>query len=186
MQCPACNVEQADDAKFCNQCGSKLPLPVSQVMAGPDGRCEACGFLNTLGSRFCSECGTALTPVGTPPAALMPTLPPLRLISSRGTPIHFPASSTSTWIIGREDPVNDIHPDVDLTPYDPESTVSRRHAQLTHAGGQYLLTSVATTNWTALNGIRLKPQDTVRLRAGDRIEFGRCVVTFDTNGTFGN
>ena len=103
----------------------------------------------------------------------------MRLVSAKGATIHFPPSASNTWVIGREDPVNDIHPDVDLTPYDPDSTVSRRHAQITLASEQYLLTSVATTNWTALNGNRLTPHQAVLLRPGDRIEFGRCVVTFE-------
>jgi hypothetical protein len=175
MLCPECNAEQPDGARFCNQCGATLPAPILVALA-PDWRCPACGFENQPGSKFCSECGTKLPVVEMAPVT--GATAPLRFLSAKGV-IHFPPSATNSWVIGREDPVNDIHPDVDLTPYDPDSTVSRRHAQITLTRNQCLLTSIAATNWTTLNGGRLTPQQAVLLRAGDRIEFGRCVVTIE-------
>lgn len=175
MICPDCSAEQPDGARFCNQCGAKLPLP-TPVALEPDWHCLACGFENQTGSKFCSECGEKLAVVAVAPA--LAEAAPIRLVSPRGV-IYFPPSETSTWLIGREDPVNDIHPDVDLTPHDPEATVSRRHAQITLAGRQCLLTSIASTNWTKLNGAILTPQQAALVRPGDRIEFGRCAVTLE-------
>jgi hypothetical protein len=173
--CPDCNAEQPDGARFCNQCGAKLPAPVPIALA-PDWHCPACGFENQPGSKFCSECGEKLAVMAM--EAAPPKDAPIRFVSPRGV-IYFPPNETHTWLIGREDPVNDIHPDVDLTPYDPEATVSRRHAQLTLAGRQCLLTSIASTNGTKLNGATLTPQQATLVRPGDRIEFGRCAVTLE-------
>ena len=50
MQCPECQHENPDDAKFCNECGHKLELA-----------CPECEKVNPPGSRFCNECGHSLS-----------------------------------------------------------------------------------------------------------------------------
>ena len=49
MQCPQCQFENVDGAKFCNECGSKLEVS-----------CSKCGKPNPTGSKFCNECGNEL------------------------------------------------------------------------------------------------------------------------------
>jgi class 3 adenylate cyclase/predicted ATPase len=46
MQCPQCQHENPEDARFCNSCGAKL-----------EAVCPACGHVNPPGSRFCNACG---------------------------------------------------------------------------------------------------------------------------------
>ena len=46
MQCPECQLENVEGAKFCNECGAKLE-PV----------CTNCGNANPPDSKFCNECG---------------------------------------------------------------------------------------------------------------------------------
>jgi len=46
MKCPKCQFENPEDAKFCNECGSKLEIA-----------CSSCGKINSLSNKFCSECG---------------------------------------------------------------------------------------------------------------------------------
>ena len=46
MKCPKCQFNNAEGAKFCNECGKKLELV-----------CPECGKVNPLGSKFCNECG---------------------------------------------------------------------------------------------------------------------------------
>jgi pSer/pThr/pTyr-binding forkhead associated (FHA) protein len=104
---------------------------------------------------------------------------PISFISANGARIHFPPSLSQTWLIGREDPVANIHPEVDLTLYDAEQTVSRRHAQIKLVGGQPILTTIAATNWTRLNGACLEPNEPVMLHHGDRVEFAHCRVTVE-------
>jgi pSer/pThr/pTyr-binding forkhead associated (FHA) protein len=147
--------------------------------------CARCGHVNPDDSKFCGECGAPLAPAR--PAAQRPAPPvagvSLRLISSNGTTIHFPPSQANAWLIGREDPVNNIHPDIDLTPYDPDRTVSRRHARITlTAGSQPTIVSITMTNWTRVNGTRIETGQPVLLCSGDRIELGRCLLTFEISG----
>ncbi|HRX02303.1 MAG TPA: adenylate/guanylate cyclase domain-containing protein [Anaerolineae bacterium] len=73
MICPNCDTTNPAGAKFCNNCGTRLP-------AG----CPACGTINPSGAKFCNNCGRSLT--GTPsdpqvssverePSALDPYIP---------------------------------------------------------------------------------------------------------------
>ena len=56
MKCPKCQFENREDAKFCNECGSKLEIA-----------CSSCGKINPLSSKFCNECGYNLTLSKEPP-----------------------------------------------------------------------------------------------------------------------
>ena len=47
--CPKCNTAQAQQAQFCNQCGTSL---VSL-------NCNNCGTALASGAKFCSQCGQA-------------------------------------------------------------------------------------------------------------------------------
>jgi len=51
MNCPKCNAEVRDDAKFCTKCGQKMD--VAQV-------CPQCGASVKSGARFCTKCGSNL------------------------------------------------------------------------------------------------------------------------------
>jgi class 3 adenylate cyclase/ribosomal protein L40E len=46
MQCPQCQHDSGDGAKFCRKCGGKLALT-----------CDSCGAENPPESSFCGECG---------------------------------------------------------------------------------------------------------------------------------
>jgi class 3 adenylate cyclase/predicted ATPase len=50
MLCTSCGTENRDGAKFCDACGTPLPLA-----------CPACGTANRPGAKFCNECGASLT-----------------------------------------------------------------------------------------------------------------------------
>ena len=50
MKCPNCQFENREEAKFCNECGSKFELT-----------CPGCGATNRAGSKFCDECGSKLS-----------------------------------------------------------------------------------------------------------------------------
>ena len=49
MQCPKCQFENREGAKFCNECGHKFEVA-----------CLNCNAPNRVGSKFCDECGTKL------------------------------------------------------------------------------------------------------------------------------
>jgi class 3 adenylate cyclase/tetratricopeptide (TPR) repeat protein len=67
--CPACQVENVPQNKFCGECGARLPAA-----------CAACGHPNPAGQKFCGECGAPLAvakaPVAPAPAPAVAPAPP--------------------------------------------------------------------------------------------------------------
>ena len=53
--CPACNDTNDPDARYCNHCGTELPLKQPTEIV-----CGACEKANDLDARFCDACGEAL------------------------------------------------------------------------------------------------------------------------------
>jgi len=100
-----------------------------------------------------------------------------RLISTDGTTISLPPQSE--LVVGREDPVSGIHPDIDMTPHGGEAGgVSRRHAILRQQGGQWTVTDLDSTNYTRVDGNRVAPNTDVPLHDGARLQFGRIQFEF--------
>jgi len=90
----------------------------------------------------------------------------------------FPKDKTD-MVVGREDPVSYIFPEVDLTSVGGEAGgVSRQHARITHAGGQWTVTDLNSTNHTRVNGERIEPENPVPIEDGTRLQFGRIVAIF--------
>ncbi len=119
----------------------------------------------------------APTPVieAPPPPPPAPSGPRL-VVEESGAVLPLPLDKTDI-IIGREDPVSNIFPEIDLTPHGGElGGVSRQHARLSHAGGQWTVTDLNSTNYTRLNGARLEPNVPTPIADGARLQFGRVVV----------
>jgi class 3 adenylate cyclase/tetratricopeptide (TPR) repeat protein len=73
--CLACEAENKDGAKFCNECGAPLSL-----------RCPRCGAGVRAGQKYCDECGVSLQAGPEPepevaPAGGAPVLAEMRLVS---------------------------------------------------------------------------------------------------------
>jgi hypothetical protein len=147
---------------------------------------------------FCDECGEALSsqtagaPVGVssaPPAPFAPNagvsapaataVAPKLVVQADNTP--FDLSGKSEWVIGREDPVSNIFPDIDLTPHGgEEGGVSRIHAKLYAQGNQFMIEDQNSTNFTFLNRQKLAPKTPTPIKDGDEVKLGRVVLRFTT------
>ena len=55
MKCPKCQAENAADAVFCDECGTRL-----------ESKCISCGQANRIGARFCKKCGQPLRRAAAP------------------------------------------------------------------------------------------------------------------------
>ena len=86
-------------------------------------------------------------------------------------------------VIGRYDPVTGTRPEIDLTQYDINRSVSRRHARLQMQDGAYhLVEEVGALNGTLVNGRRLTPGKPQALVSGDRIALGMVKLVFQAAG----
>lgn len=86
MNCPACNVELPDDARFCVECGTEVGAattgPTVKLTSRPgDVACPVCRAPNPEFAAFCVNCGRSLeasAPVR-PAATLERPAPPISL-----------------------------------------------------------------------------------------------------------
>ena len=158
--------------------------------------CSNCGAQLEPDSNFCDMCGTPVgvavppappsTPVPTPPAPAPtpPVYPSAAAVQGRlvvqGTnaTLPFPPGKTEI-IVGREDPVGSIFPDIDLTDHGgDEGGVSRKHARIFVQGAQVLIEDLNSTNYTFVNQQKLTPGQPQPLDDGDEIWLGRLKLNF--------
>src|SRR5919112_3808043 len=71
MECLSCRADLPEDSRFCDECGT--PMPVS---------CPSCAASNRPGAKFCAKCGSKLAP---DPSAVISTASPV--------PQAFPSTS---------------------------------------------------------------------------------------------
>jgi len=83
-------------------------------------------------------------------------------------------------IIGRSDIEEEIFPDIDLSRYDPECYVSRKHSILKREKVKFFLTSLKPTNKTKINGIVLPHLKTTEIKHNDIIMLANLTVMFIT------
>ena len=147
------------------------------------------GHENPDGSAFCDECGERLGAGAEPevPGVAPPTEENEQpgeeknarlVVQSDNT--EFDLSGKSEVVIGREDPISNIFPDIDLTAHGgEEGGVSRLHAKLYIADGQYMIEDQNSTNSTFVNRQKLTPKTPAAIRSGDEIRLGKVVLVFE-------
>ena len=92
--------------------------------------------------------------------------------------IPFPPGRTEV-IVGREDPVSNVFPEIDLTDHGgDEGGVSRRHARIFVQGIQVFVEDLNSTNYTYVNQQRLTPGQPHPLNDGDELRFGRVKLFY--------
>lgn len=199
-RCPACGAKVEPGDAFCFACGAaltvKAPAPAAAMptaasesvtraepaVEGAADECPFCGAKVKPGEAFCDYCGAALTSSAPPAQTAAAVVPQAaegpRLIVGAGQ-VEIALPEGTEVLVGREDPVSNIYPDVDLTPYQAEEAgVSRRHFKITLAEGQYAIQDLNSTNGTLLNRNRLQPGVPVALHDGDEIRAGRLKMVF--------
>jgi len=120
-------------------------------------------------------------PVSVVPSTAEPTptaAPAPRLVMDEGNDLLLPTDKPEI-IVGREDPISGIFPEIDLTPYGGETGgVSRQHARLNYNAGQWTVTDLNSTNYTRVDGAKIEPNVATALKDGVRLQFGRVAMTF--------
>jgi hypothetical protein len=199
--------ENPDGSAFCDECGEPLNVdtpqaatvapvqaPASPAATGSQA-CPSCGAINPAGEAFCSNCGVSL--LGAPAAvSQVPTATPAEPVAQApvGTASalqarliveadnqEFDLSGKDNIVIGREDAVSSIFPDIDLTPHGgEEGGVSRLHARIFFQNGQYMIEDENSTNFTFLNRQRLVAKTPTPLHDNDEVRFGRVMLRFKT------
>jgi pSer/pThr/pTyr-binding forkhead associated (FHA) protein len=99
-------------------------------------------------------------------------------VQQSGATISLPAGKNEA-IIGREDPVSGIFPEIDLDPHGGhDGGVGRKHARLFVQGGQLMVEDQDSVNGTFVNRQKLNAFQPHPLRDGDELRLGKIVLTY--------
>lgn len=193
--CSNCGATLESDSAFCDMCGAPVPAiaPAYGAAAPPLPPAHASPAVpGEYAPTMIAQPGQAVYPAPEPggagfsqpapqPAAYAPPPVVVRgrlLISGSNATLPFPAGKGEV-IIGREDPVSGVFPDIDLTDYGgDECGVSRQHARIMVQGERFFIEDLNSTNFTFLNQQKLVPRQPQALASGDEIRFGRIKTTF--------
>jgi serine/threonine protein kinase, bacterial len=143
--------------------------------------CGFCGGRIAADDVFCAHCGAKQPLVGLgSSAALRTARATARLIVAGTTELDMSYHlQKEDNLLGRSDPHSNIFPEVDLSKFDPETKVSRRHARIWRKGDQFLIEDLNSVNGTVINdAIRLAPRQPRVLESGDKLRLGETTLHF--------
>jgi serine/threonine protein kinase len=86
-------------------------------------------------------------------------------------------------LVGRRDPMSNIFPEIDLSKYDPQTKISRRHARIWRDGNNFMVEDLGSSNGTILlpvvnETVRLLPHQPHLLSNGDKLKVGDTTMHF--------
>lgn len=165
------------------------------VAVGLDDQTVFCGFCGqriVAADMFCAFCGARqpLAQNNPPPASVQFVNPnrsarTARLVVDGTTDLEAPVYliEKNDNLLGRRDPMSNIFPEVDLSKFDPQTKISRRHARIIHDGADFLVEDLGSSNGTTVlssgsGNLRLRPNQPHRLANGDRIKLGDTTLHF--------
>ena len=159
-----------------------MPAPVlgSETVQVQTVYCGFCGGRIQADDVFCAHCG-ARQPLGVGSSALLHTARPTAKLVVTGT-TELDASfilQKDSNLLGRTDPHSNIFPEIDLSRFDPETKVSRRHARIWLEGETFLVEDLGSVNGTVINdSVRLAPRQPRVLDSGDKLRVGETTLHF--------
>lgn len=141
--------------------------------------CGFCGGRIAADDVFCAHCGLR-QPLAGASEALRAARATAKLIVAGTTELDaaFQLHKESN-LVGRSDPHSNIFPEVDLSKFDPETKISRRHARIWREGETFLVEDLNSVNGTVINdSVRLAPRQPRDLKNGDKLRLGETTLHF--------
>ncbi|MFN6964835.1 MAG: protein kinase domain-containing protein [Pyrinomonadaceae bacterium] len=161
--------------------------PEAVSLANQTVFCGFCGQKIVATDLFCAFCG-AKQPIaqqGVHSEVYKGGHATAKLVVEGTSDLHAPIFPLEKGeiLIGRRDPMSNIFPEVDLSKYDPQTKISRRHARIWREGHTYLLEDLGSSNGTMLmpivhEAVKLGPRQPHALTNGDRIRVGDTTLHF--------
>jgi eukaryotic-like serine/threonine-protein kinase len=162
-------------------------VPASVSLANQSVFCGFCGQRIVATDMFCAFCG-AKQPIaqqGVHSEIYTQAGFTAKLVVEGTSELSAPAFSLQKDenLLGRRDPMSNIFPEVDLSKYDPQTKISRRHARIWREGNNFLVEDLGSSNGTVLSRspsetFRLTPKQPQVLSAGDRLRLGDATLHF--------
>ena len=162
-----------------------LPAPVlgSETVQVQTVYCGFCGGRIAADDVFCAHCGARQPLAAVGSSALLhahAVRPTAKLVVTGTTELDasFILQKDSN-LLGRTDPHSNIFPEIDLSRFDPETKVSRRHARIWLEGETFLVEDLGSVNGTVINdSVRLAPRQPRVLDSGDKLRVGETTLHF--------
>jgi eukaryotic-like serine/threonine-protein kinase len=143
--------------------------------------CGFCGGRIAADDVFCAHCGARQPLAGVGASAMLHAVRPTAKLVVAGT-TELDASfilQKDSNLLGRTDPHSNIFPEIDLSRFDPETKVSRRHARIWLEGETFLVEDLGSVNGTVINdSVRLAPRQPRVLDSGDKLRVGETTLHF--------
>ena len=157
----------SDQPVFCGFCGQKI--------VATDMFCAFCGAKQPLAQK-----GVHSHSEGYAPAPLT-----AQLLIIGTNELEQPAFrlEKDDNLVGRRDPMSNIFPEVDLSKFDPQTKISRRHARIRREGNEFMVEDLGSSNGTYIvpvvsDTMRLQPHQPQLLTNGDKIRLGDTTLHF--------
>jgi predicted amidophosphoribosyltransferase len=174
LACSHCGAQLEPGSNFCDMCGAPVntaasaSAPISPASATPSSHPEQV------------QTSPSAAPGPSPMVVYASGVAIQGHLTIQGTSatVPFPPGRTEI-IVGREDPISNVFPDIDLTDHGgDEGGVSRQHARIFVQGSQILVEDLNSTNFTYVNQHRLTPGQPHPLSDGDELRFGRVKLIY--------
>ncbi len=149
--------------------------------------CGFCGQKIVASDMFCAFCGAKqpLAQPGVHSQEYLHTKLTARLMIAGTSELDSPTFTLEKTenLVGRRDPLSNIFPEVDLSRYDPQTKISRKHARIWREGEIYLVEDLGSSNGTVLisqtkDALKLEPNKAQMLSDGDKIKLGDTTLQF--------
>ena len=161
--------------------------PTSVSLAYQTVFCGFCGQRIVATDLFCAFCGSKqpIAQQGVHSEIYSRGNVTARLVIEGTSDLSAPAYSLekNENLVGRRDPMSNIFPEVDLSKYDPQTKISRRHARIWREGSEFLVEDLGSSNGTLLlsrvsDTLRLSPHQPHPITSGDRLRIGDTTLQF--------
>ena len=160
--------------------GMPAPILGGETVQVQTVYCGFCGGRIAADDVFCAHCG-ARQPLAISSSSLPLSVRPTAKLVVTGT-TELDASfilQKDSNLLGRTDPHSNIFPEIDLSRFDPETKVSRRHARIWLEGETFLVEDLGSVNGTVINdSVRLAPRQPRVLDSGDKLRVGETTLHF--------
>jgi len=165
----------------------KTESPKSVGFSDQSVFCGFCGQKIVATDMFCAFCGAKqpLAQPGVQSQEYIPVKLTAKLIIEGTSQLDYPTFELAKDenLVGRRDPMSNIFPEVDLSKFDPQTKISRKHARIWRDGKNFMLEDLGSSNGTILiatsnESVRLTPHQAQVLTHGDRIKLGDTMLHF--------
>ncbi len=161
--------------------------PISVALSDQPVFCGFCGQKIVATDMFCAFCGAKqpLAQQGVHSESYSPVPLTAQLLIVGTNELETPAFRLEKEdnLVGRRDPMSNIFPEVDLSKYDPQTKISRRHARIWRTGSEFMVEDLGSSNGTYIlpvvsDTVRLQPHQPQLLTNGDKIKLGDTTLHF--------